>query len=64
MTRFEVLATRASHLVVTLSQRVKNVVSDSLGRLVDFATGLANFILNLPNRQVLFFEEIQITEGL
>ena len=63
MTRFEVLATRASRLVVTLPQRVKNVVSDSL-ELVDFATGLANFILNLPNRQVLFFEEIQITEGL
>ena len=34
------------------SQRAKKVVSDSLG-LVDFTTGL-----------VLFFDEIQITDGL
>ena len=38
-------------------------MSDSLG-LVDFATGLVIFALNLPNGQVLFFGEIQITEGL
>ena len=42
---------------------VKKVVSDSPG-LVDFAIGLGIFVLNLPNRQVLFFEEIQITEEL
>ena len=42
---------------------VKKVVSDSPG-LVDFAMELVIFVLNLPNRQVLFFEEIQITEGL
>ena len=30
------------------------VVSDSPG-LVDFAIGLANFVLNLPNGQVKFF---------
>ena len=42
---------------------VKKVVSDSPGRL-DFAMGLVIFVLNLPNWQVLFFEEIQITEGL
>ena len=35
-------------------------MSDSLG-LVDFAIGLVIFILNLPDRQVLFFGEIQIT---
>ena len=41
----------------------KKVVSDSPG-LVDFAIGLVIFVLNLPDRQVLFFGEIQITEGL
>ena len=41
----------------------KKVVSDSPG-LVDFAIGLVIFVLNLPDGQVLFFGEIQITEGL
>ena len=44
-------------------QRAKKVVSDSPG-LVDFAIGLVIFVLNLPDGQVLFFGEIQITEGL
>ena len=44
-------------------QHAKKVLSDSLG-LVDFAIGLVIFVLNLPNGQVLFFGEIQITEGL
>ena len=43
-------------------QRAKKVVSDS-PMLVDFAIGLVNFVFNLPNRQVLFWGEIQITEG-
>ena len=38
-------------------------MSDSLG-LVEFAIGLVFFVLNLPDRQVLFFGEIHITEGL
>ena len=38
-------------------------MSDSLG-LVDFAIGLVIFVLNLPDTQVLFGGEIQITEGL
>ena len=38
-------------------------MSDSL-ELVDFAIGLVIFVRNLPNGQVLFFGEIQITEGL
>ena len=46
-----------------VKQRVKTVVSDNLG-LVDFAIGLVIFVRNLPDRQVLFFGEIQITEGL
>ena len=44
-------------------QCVKIVVSDS-PELVDFAIGLVIFVLNLPDGQVLFFGEIQITEGL
>ena len=32
--------------------------------LVDFAIGLVNFVLDLPNGQVKFLGEIQITEGL
>ena len=45
------------------NQHAKKVVSDSPG-LVDFAIGLVIFVLNLPDRQVLFCGEIQITEGL
>ena len=45
---------------VCLGQRAKKVVSDSPG-LVDFAIGLVNSALNLPNGQVMFFED-QITE--
>ena len=37
-------------------QRAKKVVSDSPG-LVDFAIGLVNSVFNLPDRQVMFFEE-------
>ena len=44
-------------------QRAKKVMSDSLG-LGDFAIGLVIFVLNLPDRQVLFLGEIQVTEGL
>ena len=44
-------------------QRAKKVVSDNTG-LVDFAVGLVIFVLILLDRQVLFFEEIQMTEGL
>ena len=46
-----------------LLQRAKKVVSDSPG-LVYFAIELVIFVLNLPDGQVLFFGEIQITEGL
>ena len=36
----------------------KEVVSDSLG-LVDFAIGLMNSVFNLPDGQVMFFEEFE-----
>ena len=45
---------------VCLGQHAKKVVSDSPG-LVDFAIGLVNSVLNLPNGQVMFSED-QITE--
>ena len=41
-------------------QCAKKVMSDIL-RLVDSAIGLVNFVLNLPDGQVLCFGEIQIT---
>ena len=39
-------------------QRAKKVVSDSPG-LVDFAIGLVNSVLNLPDGQVMFSEEFE-----
>ena len=42
-----------------LKQPEKKVVSDSLG-LVDFAIGLVNSVLNLPDRQVKYFEEFTL----
>ena len=44
-------------------QHAKKVMSNTPG-LVDFIIGLVIFVLNLPDGQVLFFWEIQITEGL
>ena len=41
-----------------LPQHAKKVVSDSVG-LVDFAIGLVNSVFNLPNGQVMFFEELE-----
>ena len=49
--------------MVIIYQHAKKVVSNS-PELVDLAIGLVIFVLNLPNRQVLFFGEIQVTEGL
>ena len=40
------------------SQRAKKVVSGSPG-LVDFAIGLVNLVVNLPDGQVIFFEEFE-----
>ena len=54
---------KSQNRLLLLFQHEKKVVSDSPG-LVDFAIGLVIFVLNLPDGQVLFFGEIQITEGL
>ena len=43
---------------MTLSQRAKKVLSDSSG-LVDFAIGLVNSVINLPDGQVMFYEEFE-----
>ena len=42
----------------SLTQSAKKVVSDSPG-LVDFAIGLVNSVFNLPDGQVMFFEELE-----
>ena len=41
-----------------LLQRAKKVLSDSPG-LADFAIGLVNSVINLPDGQVNFFEEFK-----
>ena len=41
-----------------IKQRAKKVVSDSPG-LVDFAIGLVNSVVNLPDGQVRFFEQFE-----
>ena len=40
------------------AERAKKVVSDSQG-LVDFAIGLVTFVFNLPDGQVIVFEEFK-----
>ena len=40
------------------SQHAKKVLSDSPG-LVDFAIGLVNSVFNLPDGQVMFYEEFE-----
>ena len=44
--------------MISYSQRAKKVGSDSPG-LVDFAIGLVNSVFNLPDGQVMFFEEFE-----
>ena len=44
--------------IANIFQLSKKVASDSLG-LVDFAMGLVNSVFNLPDRQVIFFEEFE-----
>ena len=49
-------------LSIVPCQRAKKVVSNSPG-LVDFAIGLVNFFLNLPDRQVKFFDEFKLQKN-
>ena len=50
--------TESLHYLRCCVQRVKKVVSDSPG-LVDFAIGLVNSVFNLPDGQVMFYEEFE-----
>ena len=43
-------------------QRAKKVVSDSPG-LLDFVIGLVNSVFNLPDGQVMFFEEFKLQKN-
>ena len=45
-------------IILIITQRAKKVVSDSPG-LVDFAIGRVNSVFNLPDGQVMFFEEFE-----
>ena len=51
-------------LIMTLTHTVsqQKVVSDSPG-LVDFAIGLVNSVINLPDGQVKFFEEFKLQKN-
>ena len=44
--------------ITSFWQRAKKVMSDSLG-LLDFAIRLVNFVFNLSDRQVIFFEQLE-----
>ena len=50
--------TRHEYSFLVQVQHAKKVVSDSPG-LVDFAIGLVNSVFNLPDGQLLFFEEFE-----
>ena len=44
--------------ILDVKQRAKRAVSDSPG-LVDFDIALVNLVVNLPDGQVIFFEEFE-----
>ena len=48
----------AYYAYTLVSHRAKKAVSDSPG-LVDFAIGLVNSVFNLPDGQVMFYEEFE-----
>ena len=50
------------HESAIITQHAKKVESDSPG-LVDFATGLVNSVVNLPNGQVMFFEQFELRKN-
>ena len=48
-------------LILKVRQSAKIVVSDNPG-LVDFAIGLVKSVFNLPDEQVMFFEEFELIQ--
>ena len=53
------MASTSCYVDLVSSVQRSRVLSDSPGR-VDFAVGIANSVLNLPNGQVNFFEEFKL----
>ena len=51
-----------SYFARYVRQRAKTLVSDSPG-LVDFAIGLVNSVLDVPNGQVKCFEEFKLQKS-
>ena len=60
---FSVTSIKSLNPSIMKPLRVKKVVSDSPG-LVDFAIGLVNSVLNLPEGQAKIFGSTKITEVL
>ena len=58
LTRAEIFIRAFFSFVKKHFQRAKKVLSDSPG-LVDFAIGLVNSVFNLPDGQVMFYEEFE-----
>ena len=48
----------SNNIICMYIQHAKKVMSDSLG-LVDFAIELVNSVFNLPDGQVIFFEQLE-----
>ena len=48
----------SNNIICMYIQRAKKLMCGSLG-LVDFATGLVNSVFNLPDGQVIFFEQLE-----
>ena len=63
LTRAEIFIRASFYFVKKHFQRAKKVLSDSPG-LVDFAIGLVNSVFNLPDGQVMFYEELQKNKKL
>ena len=53
---------RPQNITLFLQQCAKKVVSDSPG-LVDFAIWLVNSVVNLPDGQVMFFEQFELEKN-
>ena len=53
---YEILILSYNQFLAACKERL--VMSDSL-ELVDFAIRLVNFVFNLPDRQVIFFEQLE-----
>ena len=53
---------RNLHIIFSYRSVCKEILSNSPGP-VDFAIGLVNFVLNLPNGQVKFFDKFKLQKN-